>query len=495
MVLLLIYRTSFGANHMRLHICILCVTVGPRQKGDDRQLRSDIRAVHFVGIGGSGMSAIAKVLLEMGYHVSGSDVHKTDTTYNLEKLGARVYQGHDGENVKGADALVVSSAISENNAEIKAARNMKIPIFHRAEMIATMMETQKGIAVAGAHGKTTTTSMISLMMEKLGVDPTIIIGGELHDIGGNAKLGSGEYIVAEADESDGSFLKLSPLIAVVTNIEDDHMDFYGTIENIVLAFKQFLAKLPQNGFAILCTDNDYIRELTETLDKTYVTYALDREADYTVKNIRNNGVQSLFDVYYQGALLGEMEINVPGKHNIANSLAAVVVGRHIGFSLEEIRNALKQFQGAKRRFQTKGKVDKIWVVDDYAHHPTEIKSTLMAARQTQPERLIAVFQPHRYTRTKFLKEEFGRAFAAADLIVLTDIYSAGEQPIPGITGETLVGEVQKQKECPVVYIKDREEIPDYLYSIASPGDLIMTMGAGNIWQAGEELVEKLRVRA
>jgi UDP-N-acetylmuramate--alanine ligase len=440
------------------------------------------------------MSAIAKVLLEMGYHVSGSDVHKSETTSNLEKLGARVYEGHDGKNVRGADAIVVSSAISQNNAEIRAARELEIPIFHRADMIAEMMEAQKGIAVAGAHGKTTTTSMISLMMEKSGIDPTIIIGGELQNIGGNAKFGSGEYIVAEADESDGSFLKLSPVIAVVTNIEEDHMDYYGSIENIVLTFKQFLTKLPANGLAVLCTDGEYVRELAGELDKPYITYALHNEADYTVKNIRNKGVQSLFDVYYQGRLLGEMEINVPGMHNIANSLAAIAVGRYVGLSLEEIRQSLQQFRGAKRRFQTKGEIDGVWVVDDYAHHPTEIRSALLAARQTQPKRLVAVFQPHRYTRTKFLQEEFGKAFTAADVIILTDIYAAGEQPIPGITGETLAGEVERQGRS-VIYIKNREDIPDYLYSIASSGDLIMTIGAGNIWQAGERLVDKLRARA
>lgn len=455
---------------------------------------SNIRAVHFVGIGGSGMSAIAKVLLEKGYTVTGSDVTTTDTTNRLEKMGATVYKGHDACNVKGVDAVVVSSAIAERNAELQAARALNIPIFHRADIIAGLMEHQKGIAVAGAHGKTTTTSMISLMLEKHGADPTIIIGGELHDIGGNAKLGQGEYLVAEADESDGSFLKLAPQIAVVTNIEDDHMDFYGTIENIVYAFKQFLQRTVNDGLAVLCADNEYVRMLAAELDKPFVTYALNHPADYTVSNIRTKGVQSLFDVYYHGELLGEMELNVPGAHNIANSLAAIAVGRHIGLTLAQIRSALQYFSGAKRRFQTKGEIEGIWIVDDYAHHPTEIRSTLLAAKQTLPERLIAVFQPHRFTRTKILKEEFGKAFAGADVIVLTDIYSAGEQPIPGITGAVLAQEVEKQGGRGVVYIKGREDIPEYLYSIAQAGDLIITMGAGNIWQAGEELVEKLRAR-
>jgi len=457
-------------------------------------LRSEIRAVHFVGIGGSGMSAIAKVLLEKGYRISGSDVTTTDTTYKLEKMGATVYQGHHANNVKGVDAVVVSSAIAETNAELLAAQALRIPIYHRADMIAGLMEKQKGIAVAGAHGKTTTTSMISLMLEKLGTDPTIIIGGELHDIGGNAKLGSGEYLVAEADESDGSFLKLAPKIAVVTNIEDDHMDFYGTIENIVDAFKQFLQQLTEGSLAVLCADNEYVRTLAAELDNPFVTYALNYQADYTIKNIRTQGVQSLFDVYYQGEFLGEMELNVPGEHNIANSLAAIAVGRYIGFTLEQIRGALQCFSGAKRRFQTKGEIDGIWVVDDYAHHPTEIRSTLMAAQQTKPKRLIAVFQPHRFTRTKLLREEFGKAFSGADVIVLTDVYAAGEQPIPGINGALLAQEVEQQEGRSVIYIEGREDIPDYLYSIAQDGDLIITMGAGNIWQAGELLVEKLRLR-
>jgi UDP-N-acetylmuramate--alanine ligase len=362
-------------------------------------------------------------------------------------------------------------------------------------MIAAMMETQKGIAVAGAHGKTTTTSMISLMLEKLGADPTIIIGGELHDIGGNAKLGSGEYIVAEADESDGSFLKLSPAVAVVTNIEEDHMDFYGTIENIVHAFKQFLDKLSNDGVAVLCSDNEYVRQLASELDKPFVTYALQQEADYTAKNIRTSGMQSVYDVYHRGELLGEMEINVPGRHNISNSLAAIAVGHRLGLTREAIRGALKQFRGAKRRFQTKGEVDGIWIVDDYAHHPTEINTTLLAAKQTDPQRLIVIFQPHRYTRTKFLREEFGRAFTPADVIILTDIYSAGEQPIPGITGETLVQEIEKYEGRSVTYIKNKDDIADYLYTIAQPGDLVITMGAGNIWQAGEQLVAKLKARA
>jgi UDP-N-acetylmuramate--alanine ligase len=459
------------------------------------KLRSEIRTVHFVGIGGSGMSAIAKVLLEKGYRVSGSDVTTTDTTEKLEKMGATVYQGHHANNVKGVDAVVVSSAIAETNAELLAAHDLKIPIYHRADMIALLMEKQKGIAVAGAHGKTTTTSMIALMLEKLGTDPTIIIGGELHDIGGNAKLGSGEYLVAEADESDGSFLKLAPQIAVVTNIENDHMDFYGTIENIVDAFKQFLQQLTEGSLAVLCADSDYVRMLAAERDKPFVTYALNHAADYTIKNIRTQRMQSLFDVYYQGEPLGEMELNVPGEHNIANSLAAIAVGRYMGFTLKQIRGAMQCFSGAKRRFQTKGEIEGIWVVDDYAHHPTEIKSTLMAAQQTKPGRLIAVFQPHRYTRTKFLREEFGKAFSCADVIILTDIYAAGEQPIDGINGALLAQEVEKQEGRPVVYIKGREDIPDYLYSIAQAGDLIITMGAGNIWQAGERLVEKLRARS
>ena len=437
------------------------------------------------------MSAIAKILLEMGYEVSGSDLNRSEYIKKLEPLGATVFYGHTGENVKNVDALVISTAIHSDNPELIIARERNIPIYHRADIVAALMDRFKGIAVAGAHGKTTTTSMISLMLEKSDLNPTIIIGGELDDIGGNAKLGSGDYLVAEADESDGSFLKLSPNIAVVTNIENDHMDFYETMENIMHAFSDFLHKLPKDGLAVLCFDNDGVKETAEKTDRTYVSYALDHEADYTARNIRTKGPSTEYDVYYRNEFAGSIKLNVPGRHNVTNSLAAVAVGRHIGLSFDQIARGLEGFHGAKRRFQTKGKVEGVWIVDDYAHHPTEIRTTLMAARQTEPKRLISVFQPHRFTRTKYLREEFGRAFVPADILILTDVYAAGEDPIPGITGEVIKEEVERQTGRQVIYIPQREKIARYLEEVVESGDLVMTMGAGNIYQAGEELVERL----
>ncbi|MCX7780020.1 MAG: UDP-N-acetylmuramate--L-alanine ligase [Negativicutes bacterium] len=450
-----------------------------------------IQKFHFVGIGGAGMSAIAKVLLEMGLQVTGSDLSKSEYTSRLEQLGAKVYLGHARENIQGAEALVISTAIRSDNPELAAAREINLPVFHRADMVAALMNRFEGIAVAGAHGKTTTTSMIALMLEKSGLDPTIIIGGELDDIGGNAKLGTGRYLVAEADESDGSFLKLSPTIAVVTNIENDHMDFYETMENIIHAFKEFLHKLPADGLAVLCFDNPSVRNITTELGRRHISYAIDHAADFTARNICTQGPNTSYDAYYRGQLLGTVRLGIPGRHNVANSLAAVAVGHSIGLTFDQICLGLAPFRGAKRRFQTKGKIEGVWIVDDYAHHPTEIKTTLLAARQTEPKRLISVFQPHRFTRTKYLREEFGRAFMPADLLILTDIYAAGEDPIPGISGEVIKDEVERQTGQQVVYIPQQEKIARYLEEIAEPGDLIMTMGAGNIYQTGEELVERL----
>jgi UDP-N-acetylmuramate--alanine ligase len=455
-------------------------------------LLNDITRIHFVGIGGAGMSAIAKVLLEKGYTVTGSDISKSEVVERLEQLGAKIFIGHARENVQGAQAVVVSTAIAEGNPEVLAAKAQGIKVFHRADMVAALMNECRGIAVAGAHGKTTTTSMIALMLENTGFDPTIIIGGELDYLNGNAKLGNGEYLVAEADESDGSFLKLTPHIAVVTNIENDHMDYYGTMENILGVFTEFLHKLDaESGLAVLCFDNDYIRDIAANLDRKYVSYAVDRDADYTARDIVVRGMTTNYKVYYRDELLGSVEINVPGRHNVANSLAAVAVGLQAGLSIEQVAEGLSVFRGVKRRFQTKGRVDGVWVVDDYAHHPTEILTTLQAARDTAPKRLICVFQPHRYTRTKFLRREFGGAFIKADIVVLTDVYAAGEQPIPGISGEVIKEEVEAQTGRSVTYIPDKANIARYLAEIVEPGDLVMTMGAGNIYLSGEELVERL----
>ena len=438
------------------------------------------------------MSAIAQILLEMGYTVSGSDISSSEVVHRLEQLGAKVFTGHHCDNIQDAQAIVVSTAISQSNPEVVAAREKGLAVFHRADVVAALMEDRSGIAVAGAHGKTTTTSMIAIMLAKAGVDPSILIGGDLDYLNGNARLGQGKYLVAEADESDASFLKFSPHIAVVTNIENDHMDYYGTMDNILKAFSEFLAKLdPKSGLAVLCFDNAYVRDLAASANRPYVSYALENQADYTAKDITNRGMATIYKVYHKEELLGTIELSVPGRHNVANSLAAVAVGLEIGLSFEQVAEGLAHFRGVKRRFQTKGRVNGVWVVDDYAHHPTEIATTLQAARDTSPKRLICVFQPHRYSRTKFLRTEFGGCFTQADILILTDVYAAGEQPIAGITGEVLKEEVERQTKQSVTYIPDKANIPRYLAEIVESGDLVITMGAGNIYKTGEELVEKL----
>lgn len=439
------------------------------------------------------MSAIATVLLQMGYQISGSDMSVSEVTKRLEKMGARVFIGHNEQNLGDAEAIVVSTAIADNNPEVLAAKAKNISVYHRSDIVAFLMNGHKGIAVAGAHGKTTTTSMIAVMLENAGIDPTAIIGGDVSYLGGNAKLGTGNWLVAEADESDGSFLKLSPQIAIVTNIENDHMDFYHTMENILHTFKEFLLKLPPDGgVAVLCFDNSNVRDIAQNLDRNFISYAIDSdEAEYRAKNIHVDGAATFFDVYRYDDLLGTIKLNVPGRHNVANALSAVVVGLHLGLSFEQIAEGLAIFQGAKRRFQTKARTNGVWIVDDYAHHPTEIATTLLAARQTAPKRLVCVFQPHRFSRTMLLRKEFGSAFVPADLLILTDIYSAGERAIPGIDGEVIKNEVESQTAQKVVYIRDKDKIARYLNEIVEPGDLVITMGAGNVYQVGEDLIELL----
>ena len=458
---------------------------------------SRIKRIHFVGIGGAGMSALAKIMLKLGYEVSGSDIHSSEVTAKLKEAGATVYLGHARENIAGAEVVAVSTAIDQLNPEIVAAREKNIAIIHRSDVLAFLMSEREGIAVAGAHGKTTTTSMIAQVLLDAELDPTIAIGGELEAIGGSARLGQGRYLVAEADESDASFLKLSPVIAVVTNIENDHMDHYGSMGAILKAFENFLKKLPEQGsLAVVCVDNGPLRELAKTCGRRYFSYSAEGlDADYTALNIRAKGTHTLYEAYHHGTHLGEIRLNIPGKHNVANSLAALAVGRYLGVDFEKIAAALANFRGAKRRFQTKGRVNGVWVVDDYAHHPTEIFTTLSGAKQTEPNRLICVFQPHRYSRTKILRKEFGSAFTMADMIILTDIYAAGEQPIDGISGEIIKEEVEKQTHQQVTYIPDKDKVARYLAEIVEPGDLVMTMGAGNIFLTGEELTERLLAKS
>lgn len=455
-----------------------------------------IHKIHFIGVGGAGMSALARILLDQGYQVSGSDQKASVIAQKLAERGAKIFEGHDAANVKGAEAVVVSSAIPEDNVEVRAAADMGLRRLHRSDVNAALLNAAKGIAVAGAHGKTTTTSMIGLILEHGGVDPTIIIGGQVDYLAdGNARLGKGEYLVSEADESDGSFLKLLPHIAVVTNVENDHMDHYGTMDNIKKAFRQFLENTDEKtGTCVLCAENENLREIAKGLSRRVVFYGTSEGADYRAVNIAPAGAGVAFDVEKDGKTLARVRLNIPGRHNVLNALGSIVTGILCGVSPEKAAEALTLFHGAKRRFETKGRAEGVWIVDDYAHHPTEIAVTLKAARQTNPKRLICAFQPHRYSRTQLLQKEFGGAFEDADLLILTDIYSAGEPAIPGVNGETILNAVKAATGQKTTYVKSRADVAPYLETIVRDGDLVLTMGAGDIYRTGEELLALLSAR-
>ena len=439
------------------------------------------------------MSGLASILLDLGYEISGSDLSSTDITRRLESRGAVCHVGHASRNLDTSQLVVISSAIKPDNPELLAAREKGIPVIHRGDLLAWLMQRQKGIAVAGAHGKTTTTSMLALVLERSGFDPTIVIGGELNDIGGNAKLGRGEYLVAEADESDGSFLKLQPLAAIITNIEDDHLDHYGSVEEIKKAFRQFMHKVPEHGLVVACIDDPNVRETIRDLERPLITYGSEGSgASYTLRQLSLDSGGSRGDVYYEGRFLGTLELYVPGRHNMLNALAVVAAARWLGLDFNLIASILREFRGARRRFELLGEAGGIRVVDDYAHHPSEIRATLQAARQTEPGRLVVVFQPHRYTRTLLLKEQFGRSFADADLLIVNEIYSAGETPIEGVNAQLIVQAIKNYGRPPVVYLPTREQVVNYLAAEARPGDLILTMGAGNIWLCGLDLLKRLR---
>ena len=372
-----------------------------------------------------------------------------------------------------------------------AAYDLKIPKLHRSDINAALLNGKQGIAVAGAHGKTTTTSMLGVMLKELNLSPTVIIGGQSPDLGTNALLGKGEYLVSEADESDGSFLKLKPYIAVVTNVENDHLDHYGTMENIRAAFAEFIDNVKDGGFAVLCFDSENLRGIAEKIKTPFYSYAIDSDADYKAVNIDMNGKGTSFDVMFGAENLGRVTINIPGRHNILDAMASIVTGLELGLDVPQMAGALINFHGAKRRFETKGRVKGVWVVDDYGHHPTEITATLEAAKETNPRRLICAFQPHRYSRTKLLHTEFGTAFDAADVLILTDIYAAGETPIPGVDGTTILYDVKNFTGKSPVYIEKRADIAPYLADMVEEGDMVLTMGAGDIYKTGEELVKIL----
>lgn len=453
---------------------------------------ANLHNIHFIGIGGAGMSALAYVLIKRGYDVSGSDLNAGHMSAHLAEEGAMVYMGHDACQVDDADAVVVSTAIHANNPELVAAKAKGLPVLHRSDVLAALLNNAKGVAVAGAHGKTTTSAMISCIAAESGIDPTIVIGGEVTSLGGNARNGAGPYVVAEADESDGSFLKFYPHLAVVTNIEDDHLDHYGTEENIYKAFKQFLGNITEGGKAILCADNAKVRRLAQETDKTVLTYGIEGEdADFVAKNITYGVNGTTYDLYCHNELLTQVHLIVPGRHNVLNSMGALVAAREMGIAMEKILASLAKFGGAKRRFETKGKIEGVWIVDDYAHHPTEIGVTLKAARQTQPKRLLCVFQPHRYTRTQLLFDEFCASFVGCDELIIVDIYAAGEDPIEGVSSAKLAEGIHAATGQKVQYIPRLAKAEEYLQAQAQAGDLIMTIGAGDVFKIGEELVREL----
>jgi UDP-N-acetylmuramate--alanine ligase len=449
------------------------------------------QGTHFIGIGGSGMSGLAKILLELGQPVSGSDLEPSRTTKRLEELGAKIFYGHRRENIGPETHTVVrSTAISPTNEEILQAKELGIPIIHRGDFLAKLCEGQKPITVAGAHGKTTTTSMLAHIFLQADLDPTIYVGGELQEIGGNAKYGKGEYLIAEADESDGSFLKLRPYIAVVTNIEDDHLEHYSSKENLVKAFAEFLSLVAEEGFSVLCLDDPEVNKLAAKVKKK-ITYGLKPGAEYTARDIIYHPDCTRAVIYHKEKKLGILELPVPGIHNMSNALAAVAVSHQVGIDFQVIATGLKKFQSAGRRFQTIGIVNDVHIIDDYAHHPTEIRATLKAARQLEPNRIWAVFQPHRYTRTRQLFKEFGGAFGDADKVIVNSIYAASENPIPGITGELVTEEIKKHG-VDAVFMEDKSEIVDLLARETRQGDLVITIGAGHIWTVGKDLHERMQ---
>ena len=450
-----------------------------------------IDRIHFVGIGGIGMSGIAEVLLNLGYKVSGSDLRASEITERLASLGGEIFFGHARENVTTADVVVISSAVHEDNPEVIEAHERLIPVIPRAEMLAELMRMKYGIAVAGTHGKTTTTSMVATLLSKGGIDPTIVIGGRLNSIGTNARLGQGQFLVAEADESDGSFLMLSPTIAVVTNIDADHLDFYSGIEEIKDTFVEFINKIPFYGLAVLCLDNGNVSDILPRVKKRFTSYGLSAQADFRATEVRLSGFTTSFVAHHKGERLGEITFSMPGAHNVLNALAAIAVAMELNIPFETIREGFASFGGVGRRFQMKGGANGVMVIDDYGHHPTEIRATLAAAKAGWDRRLVVVFQPHRYSRTKELFEDFVKAFHDADVLILTDIYPAGEAPIEGVTAESLAGRIRRHGQRDVTWISDREALCAHLERVLSPGDILLTLGAGNVWQVGEAMLERL----
>jgi UDP-N-acetylmuramate--alanine ligase len=449
--------------------------------------------IHFVGIGGIGMSGIAEVLLNLGYAVTGSDLHESEVTGRLRKLGAQVFVGHQEDNLTANPSVVViSTAVKYSNPEVLEARRRHIPVIPRAEMLAELMRMKYGLAVAGSHGKTTTTSMIAAVLSTAGLDPTMVIGGQVHMLGTNAKIGQGEILVAEADESDGSFLLLSPTIAVVTNIDREHMDFHQTMDRLNESFLNFINKIPFYGLAVLCLDNAQVRVLLPKVRKRFATYGLSSDADFSAQDLQMKPAGVEYTVLHHAKPLGKLRLRLPGRHSATNALAAVTVGYELEIPFSQVAEALDAFTGIHRRFEIKGEPQGIMVIDDYGHHPVEIQATISAVRDSWKRPLTVIFQPHRFSRTYDLFDEFLTAFEGADRLVLTEIYAAGEDPIDGVTGEALYQAIKRRGHMEVEFISDKDQIVNQLAAKLNPGDIALTLGAGDIYKVGEALVEALK---
>ena len=452
--------------------------------------------IHLVGIGGSGMSGIAEVLLTLGYKVTGSDLQASDPTRRLEELGGRIFFGHQESNVGEAQVVVISSAVSAQNPEVMAAKAKQIPVIPRAEMLAELMRLKFGVAIAGAHGKTTTTSMVANVLAQGGLDPTMVIGGKVNALGSHARLGRGDLLVAEADESDGSFLRLSPIIAAVTNLDREHLEYYGSMERINECFLEFINKVPFYGLSVLCADDDRLRALFPKIVKRYQTYGISEpdgvRPDFFATDISLNQWGAEFRAQFRGRNLGPFRLAMPGRHNVSNALVAIAIGVELDVPLDLIRKALAAYTGVERRFHLRGEVNGIMVVDDYGHHPTEIKAVLSAAKEGWGgRRLVVVFQPHRYTRTCDLLEDFAKAFAQSDVLFLTEIYAAGEQPIPGVSGAKLAEIVRAAGHPSVTFVEQKDQLVEQVLPHLKSGDLVITLGAGDIWKTGPGLLARL----
>jgi UDP-N-acetylmuramate--alanine ligase len=450
--------------------------------------------LHFTGIGGIGMSGIAEVLLNLGYQISGSDVKLSPITERLAAMGARVFEGHAASNIAGARALVVSSAVEEQNPEVQEARRLQIPVIPRGELLAELMRLKYGIAVAGSHGKTTTTSLTATILNFAGLDPTVVVGGRVGTMGGsNARVGHSDFLVVEADESDGSFLKLAPIIAVVTNVDREHLDHYPSLDAIRSAFIEFVNKVPFYGAVIVCLDDPNVQGLLPEIRRRTITYGASAQADVEASDIVHGPFVSEFNIRYRSTSLGRFTLRIPGHHNVLNAMAAIAVAMELDVKPDTIREGLATFSGVDRRFQMRGKERGITVVDDYGHHPTEIRATLDGARLCGFRRIHVLFQPHRYSRTFHLMDEFARSFLQADSVFVMDIYAASEQPIEGVTAEALADRIRQFGHRGVEYVGSIDRGVDALVGAAADGDLVLTLGAGNVWQAGEKVLERLRV--